>query len=380
MPTTSSLVSLTSERGLMRVPENQRLVIWLDQAEKWYLPPAASVYGERDHNATNVYYALKGGREVEGKGTYLAIFFDVLVSPKGLVFTNDEKLLYESVFPWQIDNFMGQFSSDITEVDGALRPNIQGDVIDLPSAFHCREGGETGYFHFINSILPRVAVRRRLEVAQPDMPMLASTHAGFTKQMFELLGEKNFAGPGKWYRIRQLYYPSPFIIEGDHFTRTRFSSKLLKEMLGPIIEAQKPRKAERRLYLSRGDVSVRRILNEAEVVKLFEQQGFETVTVGGMSVADQIALFSSASHLVSAHGAGLSNVIFMDETATVTEILSPNRLWPTFRTLAARHGQEYHAIIGRDVATDQTAEKGVGNEDFTCDLQAVKFHLQQLRL
>jgi hypothetical protein len=380
MPTSASLISLTSARGLSAIPDRERLLVWLDPAEKWYLPPAASVFGERDSNAVNVYYALKGGREVEGKGTYLAILFDVLVSPKGLVFTSNGKLLYESVYPWQIDNFMGQFGSEVQVREDTLVPNIAGEVISLASAFHCREGGETGYFHFINSILPRVAVRRRLEPAQIDMPMLASTHAGFTRQMFELLGVSNIAPPGKWYRVEQLFYPSAFIIEGDHFTRTRFSSKLLKEMLRPLIEQNKPPKSDRRLYLSRGDVTVRRISNEDEVMKLFAARGFETVTVGGMSIADQIALFSSASHLVSAHGAGLSNMIFMEDGSSVTEILSPSRLWPTFRTLAARHGLQYHAIIGSDVVLDQTKEKGVGNEDFSCDLQAVKFHLQQLRI
>jgi hypothetical protein len=46
------------------------------------------------------------------------------------------------------------------------------------------------------------------------------------------------------------------------------------------------------------------------------------------------------------HGAGLSNVAFMRKGTAVLEILSPDRLWPTYRGVAARSDVRYFPYVG----------------------------------
>ena len=78
-------------------------------------------------------------------------------------------------------------------------------------------------------------------------------------------------------------------------------------------------------------------------------------------------LFAETSVLVSVHGAGLSNMIFMAPGSTVVELISPDRLWPTYRSMADRLGLKYIAIVGDRVplSEGETYEGDWGNRDLT---------------
>lgn len=376
MTITDGIVSINGFRDLPKVASGMDEVFWFAKPEDWYLPPPQTVYGEQDSNSIQVYYAFKSGRDVSSVGVCVAVLRDALVSPSGLVFLNDGSLLYESIFPWQLENILDRFGGELAQDGDRYKAKVTGDVVDHPSLFHAREGGEAGYFHFINSILPRIALRQRLDVFA-DTPILLNSQKEFASQTLALLNVSNTFFSRGWLRVKKLYYPSPFTFQGDQFTRPRYGSVLLRELLDPVVDRLSKTGGGRRIYLSRGDVTIRRISNEDKIVDVFQEYGFETLTTAGMSIEQQIELFSSASWLASPHGAGLSNMVFMPCDASVIEILSPARLWPTFRTLAARHGRKYHAIIGRSIDEAQTAEKGVGNEDFVCDPQIVRMTLKQ---
>jgi capsular polysaccharide biosynthesis protein len=300
----------------------------------------------------------------------------VLVSRSGAVFMPNGSLLYESVFPWQVENMTQQFGSAIRLSEGHVSAAFDAShpVTHVETAFLAREGGEVGYFHFINSILPRIALLHRIGSSQP-LPVYASRRERFADEMLSMLGQPTEPLPPGWIKAKRLFFPSPFILEGDHFTRPRYGSTLLKELLNPLLG--KPVAPRRKLYLSRDDAVVRRVTNQAELDGVLASYGFESVCAAGMTMRDQIDLFRSCSWLVSAHGAGLSNMVFMPPGSVITEMVSPARLWPTFRTLAARHGHVYHAVIGRAVDGGQTPEKGQGNEDFCCDPKALRLSLEQ---
>jgi len=65
-----------------------------------------------------------------------------------------------------------------------------------------------------------------------------------------------------------------------------------------------------------------------------------------MPFAEQVRLFAESSVVVSMHGAGLANVAFMPEGGVVIELLAPDRLWPTYRGIAARAGLHYAPYVG----------------------------------
>jgi capsular polysaccharide biosynthesis protein len=125
-----------------------------------------------------------------------------------------------------------------------------------------------------------------------------------------------------------------------------------------------------RIYISRGRAPKRRILNEDAVRELMEQFGFKTIYAEDHSFADQVRICSRARYLVSNHGAGLTNMLFMPVGSSVLELrhhtdainncyftlssaLNLNYFYQTCQSGAA--GQDPHAA---DLMVDLTVLEG----------------------
>ncbi|MEL6645003.1 MAG: glycosyltransferase family 61 protein [Pseudomonadota bacterium] len=129
-----------------------------------------------------------------------------------------------------------------------------------------------------------------------------------------------------------------------------------------------PGLVDRRIYVSRADAGKRRVLNEAEIWPLFEERGFEFVTLDGLSVPEQLSLFASASMVAGPHGAGLTNMIFAD-APLVFELLPADR-WNlgVFSTLTNVIGGQYHAFIAnQENASSLTIRSLAEDNDYVVD-------------
>ncbi len=75
-----------------------------------------------------------------------------------------------------------------------------------------------------------------------------------------------------------------------------------------------------KLYVSRKKAQRRKIINEQEVEAYLLKQGFEQICFEDYTVFEQIFLMQNANVLVSMHGAGLTNIIFMDPGSFLLEL------------------------------------------------------------
>jgi capsular polysaccharide biosynthesis protein len=80
----------------------------------------------------------------------------------------------------------------------------------------------------------------------------------------------------------------------------------------------------RKIYFIRGDKDDRKILNETSIINLLEKVGFETIDPNKLTIAAQIDLMQQTKVVVSAHGAALSNLLFVQEGISVIELFSPD--------------------------------------------------------
>ena len=76
----------------------------------------------------------------------------------------------------------------------------------------------------------------------------------------------------------------------------------------------------KKIFISRKNTKVRRMVNEDDVFAIFEKQGFKRYFLETMSVLDQIILFKTAELVVSANGSGLTNMIFCKSETKILEI------------------------------------------------------------
>jgi hypothetical protein len=99
-----------------------------------------------------------------------------------------------------------------------------------------------------------------------------------------------------------------------------------------------------RIYISRQEQVLRFIENEEEVVELLSRYGFKKIIIEKFSYDEQIAICSKIKYLISPHGAGLTNLLFMPEKASILEMAtSPDRIKPIteYYKLASMLGIKY---------------------------------------
>ncbi|GGY06649.1 hypothetical protein GCM10007160_37770 [Litchfieldella qijiaojingensis] len=113
-----------------------------------------------------------------------------------------------------------------------------------------------------------------------------------------------------------------------------------------------------KIYISRKNAGHRKISNEDEVEIFLKRVGFEFFQLENMNFLEQVLVFFNAKCVVSIHGAGLSNILFMRPGAKVIELIQqpdPKLTWgsrrgtyllnPCFKSLAESRSLDYKYIL-----------------------------------
>jgi capsular polysaccharide biosynthesis protein len=118
------------------------------------------------------------------------------------------------------------------------------------------------------------------------------------------------------------------------------------------------------------------LANEPAVIARLAAAGFEIVQLSPLSVAEQIRIFAEASHIISPHGAGLTNIGFCQPGAALCELHMDRYVHWTFRRLAALRGVRYGCLVGQ-TATEQAG--WVHGNSWTIELAALEAVLADAR-
>ncbi len=117
---------------------------------------------------------------------------------------------------------------------------------------------------------------------------------------------------------------------------------LVRRELTKEVTTENPHK---RLWISRRNSQYRRIKNEEEIIPILKKFNFEIVTPEDQSLKESISLFNSASVLGGLHGAGLTNMVFMQNGSSVIEIRrDQDKHNNCYFTLASELNIDYHYI------------------------------------
>jgi len=127
----------------------------------------------------------------------------------------------------------------------------------------------------------------------------------------------------------------------------RLSSDLVQTMADSVPVSQSP--ASEKLYVRRGNVTWRRLLNEAELESIFESRGYRLTTMDQLSFADQVNAFRGAKTIVAVHGSAMLNLQFCLPGTSAAEIFPENYPDPFNFALTHYHGVRYGYLLGKAV-------------------------------
>ncbi|RFZ85219.1 glycosyltransferase family 61 protein [Mucilaginibacter terrenus] len=128
-----------------------------------------------------------------------------------------------------------------------------------------------------------------------------------------------------------------------------------------------------KIYLSRRKAARKKVFNEDLVEKVMTQYGFKTVYNEDYTFLEQVRLYGHVKYLVSIHGSGLTNMMFMPEGGSVLEILKAktndlDRPSFVFWYEADALGHQYYAQISAPVNEPDDYFFG----DFYIDIETLK--------
>jgi capsular polysaccharide biosynthesis protein len=128
----------------------------------------------------------------------------------------------------------------------------------------------------------------------------------------------------------------------------------------------------RRLFISRRHFPGRQLVNEAQVIDVFERYGFEVVFPEELGLLEQARLFASASAVAGVKGAALTNMVFCPPEAVVI-VMSPID-WPDlfFWDIAGQRNFAYYELTG-PLASETNVR---GQNPFSIDLTKLEIALQ----
>ncbi len=179
-----------------------------------------------------------------------------------------------------------------------------------------------GYFHWLTDVLSRLFVMRDW---MDDLVLLLPwgyQSLDFVQASLPALGVKavEFVGKDEVLRCRRLFLPTHTAPSG-HYNEgiIRGVRELLLNGCGAYGDAGY-REENERVYISRGRAPKRRIVNEKTLSNIFTEFGFKTIYAEDLSFEEQVRTLSRARYLVSNHGAGLTNMLFMPSGSSVLEL------------------------------------------------------------
>jgi hypothetical protein len=196
-----------------------------------------------------------------------------------------------------------------------------------------------GYFHWLSDALPRLfTIRERLGEL---VLLLPQRYEGleFVRSSLEIFSARRveYVREGEVCFCERLLMPTHAAPSGN------YNEGLMREMRRFILDSfavgDEPRG---RIYLSRSRAPKRKVVNEDEVVSVLGEFGFRVEHFEDYAFERQVEIAAGASHFVSNHGAGLTNMLFMRPGGSVLELRrrgEQERNW--FFNLANSSGLEY---------------------------------------
>ncbi|MFM9072173.1 MAG: glycosyltransferase family 61 protein [Cyanobium sp.] len=101
-----------------------------------------------------------------------------------------------------------------------------------------------------------------------------------------------------------------------------------------------------RIYVSRGQATLRQVRNEEAIMTLLSPHGFSLLHLDTMPLHEQIQRFHRATHVISSHGGALTNLLYLSPGCQVLEIFQQGHgVRPDFFQLTALRGGIYSFCV-----------------------------------
>lgn len=194
----------------------------------------------------------------------------------------------------------------------------------------------SNYYHWVTEVLPLVSMMRNRLI---EFPLILPEHysrLAFVTQSLKILEvEPVFFSLKRPIHVGELMTLNRPIV-------AQCNPPLLIQMQQDIhARVKSASKPVKKVYISRSKAVRRSIVNEEDVIQELVGLGFDVVHMETKTFEEQVELMKQTAVLISCHGAGLANLLFMNHGCAVFELKASNNNFNCFFTLARLAGLRY---------------------------------------
>jgi capsular polysaccharide biosynthesis protein len=259
----------------------------------------------------------------------------VRVSPDGILFRAGRILPESFAYPNHLEQWKTRSVAKFFVSNYLLRRRrrVAGGVVWIVDDW------SNGYFHWLTDALTRLYTIK--DTAGSLTLMLPHRYASleFIRPSLAPFGVRDvrFIAPDETLLCERLIVPMHTAPSGH------YDEEILGGVRRLLIEAYGAHEdGDERIYISRARAPKRRIANEEEVLSVVREFGFRVVHAEEHTFEQQVKIASRARFLVSNHGAGLTNMLFMRDGGRVLELRhQTDSVNNCYFTMASALGLEY---------------------------------------
>jgi capsular polysaccharide biosynthesis protein len=273
----------------------------------------------------------------------------------------------------------GDLVTEVSQYFGTRRPRqhplylspFPPDPVEVPGRLGvlAYQGGERNWYHFLTDVLPRVAIAGQCgEIETPERWYVPAS----TQHRAVLIDRMGITAEHRIDSMRVPHVSAECLVVPGLSGPAQHPAWVAPFLRERLLTEEYERVPGRCIYLTRGPSKKNRaVLNEAAVVAALGAYGSSAVDPGTRPIDEEVKTFAEADVVVSAHGAALTNMIFMNPGSLVIELFPASHVIPCYWKLAGTvPGLDYRYLcgIGRERQPDRT--KGLVS-DITVDIPAL---------
>lgn len=221
---------------------------------------------------------------------------------------------------------------------------VKGDAAMLPIQFW------RSYGHWHTDVLPRWEALEATPLP-PQVSLLFSDRLSefhrATLNAANIPPERQRLLKDGRYRVERLWLPTRTMEFSNVHPR---NYRWIRDQLTKSLDSSPPK---RRIYVSRGDAKVRRILNEDDLFLALKRLGFERIVNTDYDWRGQAQNFRDAEVIVGPHGTNIANSVFCQPGAALLEIFGESVIDGTWSMASQVLGMKY-GVVKDDLAGEHS--------------------------
>lgn len=235
----------------------------------------------------------------------------------------------------------------------------------IQNAIIIHDRHSSNFYHWVTDVLPKLYFLKKKKFLKDNTILMPKFKTSFQKDSLSLFTQ-NYKIINNDLVVNNFTYLSEFHHSGS--PRPKYIIRLKHYILRKINDKSKTSKY---FYISRKFSKYRKIKNENQLIKFLKTKNFKIIYAEKINFKKQVSIFKNAKFIISSHGAGLTNLIWMKKKTKILEIRSFNIHQNSNFTLSKIFNINYFYFFAKQNSFNS-------NADYLLDMRAFKIYFNKI--